>query len=200
MRTRCDVIVVLLASACSGVAAAQSFVYGAQERSVYYRVGTTSESLSAPNFNAWNATVATNGGGSNRAYSIQHSDLRVNAVEFSGEVWTSSGGPNQSKGVFDVMFTLTAATQVQFVWGADNMWNLTLWTPTWTRILATAAQSGKFGTETLFFEAGNYRLRADADVANGAAGNAGFQLTIVPAPASLAVLGVVSVFAARRRR
>ncbi len=185
-----------------GLSMGQAFLYTAQERSVYAQVSSVSDFKSATGFGPWVNANATAILGNRGAGSDHTSTLGASELYFSGQIYTSSPGAGftNAKGIFDVTFTLTSATQVQFVWGADNMWNLTLWTPSSMRILATAAQSGKFGTETLFFEAGNYRLRADADVANGAAGNAGFQLTIVPAPSSLGVVGAAGLFAARRRR
>lgn len=180
----------------------QSFLYTAQERSIYARAGLQAQSKSASNLASWvNANVTVISG--REAASADHtSRLESGELYFSGQVFSGpiTSATTNAKGVFDVTFTLTSATQVHFVWGADNMWNLTLWTPTTTRILATAAQSGKFGDESLFFAAGTYRLRADAEVQNGAAGNAGFQLTIVPAPGAVAMIGASGLLAARRRR
>ncbi|MDX2118838.1 MAG: hypothetical protein SFY96_11695 [Planctomycetota bacterium] len=200
MRTRHDLIVALLACSGCAIADAQSFLYTAQERSVYYRIGTTSQSLSAPNFNAWNASVSTGGVGSNRAYSNHFSDLGATTLEFRGEVWTSSGGPNQAKGVFDVTFVLTAATQVRLNYFMSEWWNLTLWTPSGSQVLSVADGFAYFDDRTLSLNAGTYRIRADSDVSNGKAGNALVEFQIVPAPGSLGVLGVVGVLGARRRR
>ncbi|MDX2118837.1 MAG: hypothetical protein SFY96_11690 [Planctomycetota bacterium] len=199
---RIHLVATVSAFACVHAAFGQSFLYTAQERSVYAQVSSVSDFKSATGFGPWVNANATAILGNRGAGSDHTSTLGASELYFSGQVYTSSPGAGftNAKGVFDVTFTLTSATQVHFVWGADNMWNLTLWTPTTTRILATAAQSGKFGDESLFFAAGTYRLRADADVQNGAAGNAGFQLTIVPTPGAVATIGACGLFAARRRR
>ena len=202
MKTIETLIALLTLFACSASAIAQSFAYTAQQRSIYARANLTSDSKTAPDFAPWiNASVTVISG--REAAGADHSSrLDSGAVSFNGQVRSGpiTSGTTNAKGVFDVTFTLTAATQVEFFWFTEAHWNLTLWTPTTTRILATAAQSGKNANESLFFEAGTYRLRADSDVSNGAAGNAAYVLTIVPAPTSLAVLGAVGLLAARRRR
>lgn len=195
-------LVVLLGVACEGMTVARTFEYVSQERSVYAQVSNVSAQRSASDFAPWVNVIATAILGNRGADSLQSSAFGSNELSFSGSVdtTTSGAGLTNAKGVFDVMFTLTAATHVEFFWFTEANWNLTLWTPTTTRILATAAQSGKNANESLFFEAGTYRLRADSDVSNGAAGNAAYVLAIVPAPTSLAVLGAVGLLAARRRR
>ena len=202
MRTRSDVIVVLLASACSGVAAAQSFLYTAQERSVHARAGSVSQSTSAPNFAPWVNAIATAISGRETAASEHTSRLDLGEVYFSGQVRSgpTTSATTNAKGVFDVTFTLSAATQVRLNYFMSEWWNLTLWTPSGSQVLSVANGFAYFDDRMLSLNAGTYRIRADADVSDGKAGNALVQFQIVPAPTSLAVIGVVSVFAARRRR
>jgi len=199
---RIHLVATVSAFACVHAAFGQSLLYAAQERSVYARAASVIQSSSAPNFAPWVNAIATAISGRETAAAEHTSRLDTGEVSFNGQVRSgpTTSATTNAKGVFDVTFTLTSATQVQFFWFTEAKWNLTLWTPTATRVLATASQSGLNANESLFWQAGTYRLRADADVSDGAAGNAAYVLTIVPAPTSLAVLGVVSVFAARRRR
>ncbi|MDX2118839.1 MAG: hypothetical protein SFY96_11700 [Planctomycetota bacterium] len=202
MRTARTCTLVFVVSGSSVVAFGQTLLYTSQERSVYAQVSSVSDFKSATGFGHWVNANATAILGNRGAGSDHTSTLGASELNFSGQVYTSTPGAGftNAKGVFDVTFTLTSATQVQFFWFTEAKWNLTLWTPTATRVLATASQSGLNANESLFWQAGTYRLRADADVSDGAAGNAAYVLTIVPAPSSLGVVGAAGLFAARRRR
>ncbi len=202
MRINRRLIVALLAFAGTGVSAAQSFLYTAQERSVYAQVSSVSDFKSATGFGPWVNANATAILGNRGAASEHTSTLDATAISFTGAARSSTPGAGftNAKGVFDVTFTLTSASQVRLNYFMSEWWNLTLWTPSGSQVLSVADGFAHFDDRTLSLNAGTYRIRADSDVSNGKAGNALVEFQIVPAPGSLAVLGVVGVLGARRRR
>ncbi len=184
------------------IAMAQSFSFLSQERSVFARVGSTTNSFAAMDFGALDRQVdaiVTNAGASSR----QRSTLGSTALSFYGNLSASSSATavTNARGVFDVSFTLTQATDVRLFYAVNSYWNFTIWTPSGSQVIATSSQLGLIYDDRISrFDAGTYRLRADADVTNGQSGNITVEMTIVPAPSGIALAACAGLAACRRRR
>ncbi|MDX2118570.1 MAG: hypothetical protein SFY96_10350 [Planctomycetota bacterium] len=156
-------------------------------------------------FSSFNANVGLSVGppGATGAGSLQDSVLGAGGVSLFAELGTTKWGvtTNRARGVFDVSFTLTQATDVRLFYAVNSYWNFTIWTPSGSQVIATSSQLGLIYDDRISrFEAGTYRLRADADVTNGQSGNITVEMTIVPAPSGIALAACVGLVACRRRR
>lgn len=191
-----------LVVAGSSLAFGQAFTFTAQERSVFARVSTFTSQKAAADFGTFdeNADVTFGNAG---AGSGQRSVLGSSSISLFGDLGAINSATlsTQARGVFDVSFTLTQATDIRFFYVVNSAWNFTIWTPSGSQVIATSADlGGIYDDRVSHFAAGTYRLRGDADVTNGQSGNITVEMTIVPAPASLALAAGAGLVSCRRRR
>lgn len=180
----------------------QSFSFTSQERSVLAKVGGQINSAAAVGFEYFDQQVDSVVDRSG-ASSIQRSALSTGSISLYGNLGASNSAVavTNARGVFDVSFTLTQATDIRFFYVVNAVWNFTIWTPSGSQVIATSTDlGGIYDDRVSHFDAGTYRLRADADVTNGQSGNITVEMTIIPAPPSLALAAGAGLVSCRRRR
>ncbi|MDX2118876.1 MAG: hypothetical protein SFY96_11900 [Planctomycetota bacterium] len=199
---RTQLTLAAFAVAVPSVVFGQAFMYTSQERSIYAQAGSDSASLSASDFLTFDQRVSR-ALGNTGAGSEQSSSLLEGSISLFGDLGTTVWGvtTNRARGVFDVSFTLTQATDIRFFYVVNAVWNFTIWTPSGSQVIATSTDlGGIYDDRVSHFAAGTYRLRADADVTNGQSGNITVEMTIIPAPASLTLAAGAGLVSCRRRR
>ena len=199
---RINLTLAALIAVAPSLVAGQTFTFTSQERSVFARVSTFTSQKSATDFGTFDENVGVTFGNAG-AGSGQRSVLGTSSISLFGDLGAINSPTlsTQARGVFDVSFTLTQATDLRFFYVVNSAWNFTIWTPSGSQVIATSADlGGIYDDRVSHFAAGTYRLRADADVTEGKSGNITVEMTIVPAPSGVALAACAGLAACRRRR
>jgi hypothetical protein len=196
-----------------------AFVYSSATRSVSATAGASSDSGSSSAFGVWFDSSFASGAGLS-ALANQGSDLGVNEMSFVGasQVLGGSSGLTGASSLADVTFTVAAvdpsSSLVDIAWtiglgedfaGGGNASVFIRLTDVTTNTVRLLLSNDTTAAGNLTVIVGNtYRLEVSsttsADAAGSAFGSFNGSFSIVPGPASTALLALAGLSVGRRRR